>query len=92
LREQGDRPSYPALFFSILLEEFQKVSARTAEEGVPREATERGALGHLSPALGGLGAKLEGIPLLPLSLRESTRTFREVLSSEFWVLSCLAQY
>ena len=30
-------------FFSILLEEFQKVSARTALEGVRREATERGA-------------------------------------------------
>jgi hypothetical protein len=43
--------------------QFQKVSAQTAVEGVPREATERGALGHLSPAPGGPGAKREGIPL-----------------------------
>jgi hypothetical protein len=40
-------------FFSILLKEFQKASARTAVEGVPREATERAALGHLPPAPGG---------------------------------------
>jgi len=40
-------------FFSILLKEFQEASARTAVEGVPREATERGALAHPSPALGG---------------------------------------
>ena len=65
-------------FFSILLEEFQKVSARTALEGVPREATERGALGHLPPAQGGLGAQHEGIPL-----------FRG--SAEFSVLSAESQ-
>ena len=55
-RAQGTHRAIPPLladFFSILLKEFQKVSARTAVEGVPREAMERGALGHLSPALGG---------------------------------------
>ena len=53
--KKGTWPLPPLLadFFSILLEEFQKVSARTALEGVPREATGRGALGHLSPVLGG---------------------------------------
>jgi hypothetical protein len=43
----------------------QKASAQIAVEGVPREATERGALGHLSSAPGGLGAKYEGIPASP---------------------------
>ena len=61
-------------------------------EGVPREATERGALAHLFPVLGGLGAKHEGTPVLPLSHARSLCPFREVLSYEFWVLSCLAQY
>jgi hypothetical protein len=53
----------------------QKASAQTAVEGVPREAMERGALGHLSPAPGGPVAKHEGIPLPPLPARKHP-TFR----------------
>jgi hypothetical protein len=59
------------------LREFQKVSARRSPSGSLREVRER---------------SLKASHFLPFPLEKSPRPFGEVLSYEFWVLSCLVQY
>jgi hypothetical protein len=61
----------------LWLREFQKASARRSPSGSLREVRER---------------SLKASHFYPFPLEKSPRPFGEVLSFEFWVLSCLAQF